>query len=158
MHDKSTVHGDLKAANVLVSAEGIARISDFDFSVMSEVSDLVFTASSNTRSGSIRWVAPEMLDDEVPKRTTHSDVYALGMTILEVFTGQVPYPDRRLDAGVMRAVTQGILPTRPIQHLQGDEHGNRVWSLLVKCWSRELNERPSAEKVVKVLKSCTGEA
>ncbi|CAE6487978.1 unnamed protein product, partial [Rhizoctonia solani] len=75
----STVHGDLKAMNVLVSPDGIARISEFDFSVMSEASGLMFTASSNSRSGSIRWVAPEMLAEETPKRTKESDVYALGM-------------------------------------------------------------------------------
>ncbi|CAE6405433.1 unnamed protein product, partial [Rhizoctonia solani] len=34
MHSRSTVHGDLKAMNVLVSSDGIARLSDFDFAVM----------------------------------------------------------------------------------------------------------------------------
>ncbi|KEP46139.1 tyrosine kinase catalytic domain protein [Rhizoctonia solani 123E] len=79
MHSQSTVHGDLKAMNVLVSSDGIAMLSDFDFSVMSKASSLLFTESSNTRLGSIRWVAPEMLVEEIPKRTNESDVYALGM-------------------------------------------------------------------------------
>ncbi|CAE6534997.1 unnamed protein product [Rhizoctonia solani] len=79
MHARNTVHGDLKALNVFVSPDGIAMLSDFDFSVMSEASGLMFTASSNSRSGSIRWVAPEMLAEETPKRTKESDVYALGM-------------------------------------------------------------------------------
>ncbi|CAE7151552.1 unnamed protein product, partial [Rhizoctonia solani] len=56
MHSRNTVHGDLKALNVLVSSDGIARLSDFDFSIMSEASSLVFTATSNNRAGSIRWV------------------------------------------------------------------------------------------------------
>ncbi|CAE6420256.1 unnamed protein product [Rhizoctonia solani] len=79
MHSRNTVHGDLKAANVLVSTDGIAMLSDFDFSIMSEVSSLVFSESSNSRSGSLRWAAPEILFADVPKRTTYSDVYALGM-------------------------------------------------------------------------------
>ncbi|EUC56567.1 tyrosine kinase catalytic domain protein, partial [Rhizoctonia solani AG-3 Rhs1AP] len=79
MHARNTVHGDLKALNVLVSPNGIAMLSDFDFSVMSEASGLMFTASSNSRAGSTRWVAPEMLAEEAPKRTKESDVYALGM-------------------------------------------------------------------------------
>ncbi|CAE6404284.1 unnamed protein product [Rhizoctonia solani] len=82
MHSRSTVHGDLKAMNVLVSSDGIARLSDFDFSVMSQAGSLLFTESSNSRSGSIRWVAPEMLAEDVPKRTKQSDIYALGMTML----------------------------------------------------------------------------
>ncbi|KDN33180.1 hypothetical protein RSAG8_13730, partial [Rhizoctonia solani AG-8 WAC10335] len=88
MHGQGTVHGDLKALNVLVSAEGVARLSDFDFSVMSNATSLVFSASSNSRSGSVRWVAPEML--VTPIRTKQADVYALGMTMLEIFTGDVP--------------------------------------------------------------------
>ncbi|CAE6459573.1 unnamed protein product [Rhizoctonia solani] len=79
MHSCNTVHGDIKAANILVSSDGVARISDFDFAIMSEVSSLVFSESSNTRVGSIRWTAPEVLREEVPRRTTESDVYALAM-------------------------------------------------------------------------------
>ncbi|CUA73247.1 putative WD repeat-containing protein alr3466 [Nostoc sp, PCC 7120] [Rhizoctonia solani] len=82
MHSHNTVHGDLKAINVLVSSDGTAKISDFDFSIMSGVTRLVFSESSNSRSGSLRWTAPEILLSESPKRTTQSDVYALGMTML----------------------------------------------------------------------------
>ncbi|KEP46121.1 tyrosine kinase catalytic domain protein [Rhizoctonia solani 123E] len=79
MHSCNTVHGDLKALNVLVSSDGVAKLSDFDFSIMSEASTLVFSESSNSRLGSLRWTAPEMLLEEAPKRTKQSDVYALGM-------------------------------------------------------------------------------
>ncbi|CAE6508010.1 unnamed protein product [Rhizoctonia solani] len=82
MHSTNTVHGDLKAANVLVSSDGVAKLSDFDFSVMSEMTSLVFSESSNWRTGSLRWMAPELLLEEVRTRTTQSDVYALGMTML----------------------------------------------------------------------------
>ncbi|EUC58963.1 tyrosine kinase family catalytic domain protein [Rhizoctonia solani AG-3 Rhs1AP] len=144
MHRESTIHGDLKAANVLVSANGIARISDFDFSIMSGISSLVFSESSNTRAGSTRWTAPEILCEEVTKRTTHSDVYALGM---EIFTGDVPYPDCRLDFSVIMRVTQGTLPTRPIKQLKKGHQGDLMWQLLLDCWRRTPRERPSSRKV-----------
>ncbi|CUA75672.1 putative WD repeat-containing protein all2124 [Nostoc sp, PCC 7120] [Rhizoctonia solani] len=86
MHDRNTIHGDLKAANILVSSDGIARLSDFEFTVMSE-SGLVSTISGSTRSGSIRWAAPEMFV-EAPKRTKRSDIYALGMTMLVNFNSK----------------------------------------------------------------------
>ncbi|CAE7139874.1 unnamed protein product [Rhizoctonia solani] len=146
MHGRSTVHGDLKAANVLVSSNGVARLSDFDFSVMSEASNLIFTATSNNRAGSVRWVAPEMLNGKTPNRTAQSDVYALGM---EIFTGQVPYPDLRTDYAIIIAVMQGAIPTRPIRNLKDDQQGNLVWKLLLDCWSRNPTERPSAGLVVK---------
>ncbi|CAE7209682.1 unnamed protein product [Rhizoctonia solani] len=94
-----------------------------------------------------------MLDDEIPKRTRELDVYALGMTMLEVFTGEVPYADRRMDIAVIKAIMEGILPTRPVQHLDDSEQGNLVWSLLLYCWSRKPSKRPSAGQVVEALES-----
>ncbi|CAE7163223.1 unnamed protein product, partial [Rhizoctonia solani] len=129
MHSCGVVHGDLKAINVLVSSDGIAVLSDFDFSVMSEVSSLVFSESSNSRSGSVRWVSPEMLLEEVHARTRESDVYALGMTILEIFTGDVPYPNCQKDFSVIKAVERGTLPTRPTQ-LGEDDKGSMMWDLM----------------------------
>ncbi|CAE6434342.1 unnamed protein product [Rhizoctonia solani] len=73
MHSTNTVHGDLKAANVLVSSDGVAKLSDFDFSVMSEMTSLGFSESSNLRTGSLRWMAPELLlVEETRTRTTES--------------------------------------------------------------------------------------
>ncbi|CAE6467167.1 unnamed protein product [Rhizoctonia solani] len=154
MHGCSTIHGDLKAANVLVSSDGVARISDFDFSIMSEASSLAFSESSNTRLGSTRWAAPEILLAEVPiRRTTQSDVYALGMTMLEIFTGDVPYPNHRMEFSVITTVARGTLPTRPDEKLGDDRQGGLVWQLLLNCWSRNPSERPSSKQVVDTLLS-----
>ncbi|KAL5641741.1 hypothetical protein ACGC1H_002010 [Rhizoctonia solani] len=153
MHTRSTIHGDLKAANVLVSLAGVTKITDFDFSIMSEVGSLVFSESSNSRSGSLRWAAPEMLFSETPKRSTQSDVYALGMVGLEVFTGEVPYPDCRQDFTVFAKVQRGILPERPLDRLKNDQQGNMMWRLLLRCWSWEWSERPSSEQIFDALRS-----
>ncbi|CAE6511723.1 unnamed protein product [Rhizoctonia solani] len=147
MHTRSTVHGDLKAANVLVSSDGVARLSDFDHSIMSEVSSLVFSESSNLRTGTLRWSAPELLLEEVRSRTTQSDVYALGMTMLEIFTGDVPYPNCRTEIGIIRTVERGTLPDRPTPYLGNDRKGDMMWHLLLSCWRREVRERPSSGEV-----------
>ncbi|CAE6452267.1 unnamed protein product, partial [Rhizoctonia solani] len=150
MHNCNTVHGDLKALNVLVSSDGVAKLSDFDFSIMSEASTLVFSESSNSRLGSLRWTAPEMLLEEVPKRTTQSDIYALGMTMLEIFTGEVPYPNCRQDFLVLKTVEKGTLPTRPLEQLKDEKQGNVMWQLLLDCWIRDVSERPSSKQVLDI--------
>ncbi|EUC61955.1 tyrosine kinase family catalytic domain protein, partial [Rhizoctonia solani AG-3 Rhs1AP] len=158
MHSCNTVHGDLKALNVLVSSDGVAKLSDFDFSIMSEASTLVFSESSNSRLGSLRWTAPEMLLEEVPKRTTQSDIYALGMTMLEIFTGEVPYPNCRQDFLVLKTVEKGTLPNRPLERLKDDKQGNMVWQLLLDCWSRDVSVRPSSKQVLDTMLSLVSSA
>ncbi|CAE6415023.1 unnamed protein product [Rhizoctonia solani] len=153
MHGCSAIHGDLKAVNVLVSSDGIARLSDFDFSIMSEVSSLVFSETSNSRLGSLRWAAPELLVADAPKRTAQCDVYAMGMTFLEIFTGQVPYPECRQDFTILVNVQQGKLPARPMDQLKDDKQGNMMWQLLLGCWTRNSEERPSSGQVVDALVS-----
>ncbi|CUA78464.1 putative WD repeat-containing protein alr3466 [Nostoc sp, PCC 7120] [Rhizoctonia solani] len=153
MHRHSMIHGDLKAINVLVSADGTAKLSDFDFSIMSEVGGLVFSETSNSRLGSLRWAAPELLLAAIPQRSTQCDVYALGMTFLEIFTGQVPYPDCRQDFTILLNVQKGTLPTRPLDRLTDGEKNNMMWQLMLDCWNREPGERPSSGQVVDVLVS-----
>ncbi|CAE7167720.1 unnamed protein product [Rhizoctonia solani] len=141
MHRRGKVHGNLKAVNVVVSSDGIAKLGHLDSSAMSEVTSLIFLSNNHSWPGTIRWAAPEMLLEEVTEKTTETDVYALGMTMLEVFAGHAPYPDCRSDISVIRAVDRGTLPARPTQ-LGNNHKDDKMWQLLVRCWSRRPSERP----------------
>ncbi|CAE6445766.1 unnamed protein product [Rhizoctonia solani] len=148
IHDLNMVHGDIKALNVLISSSGIAKLTDFGLSTMSE-SSVAFSATTS-QAGTIRWAAPELLSEEHPK-SKRSDIYALGMTLLETFTGTLPYPQCKQDFHVMKLVDKGVLPNRPKDRLRDNSRGNQMWSLLVSCWSRDPNSRPSAEQVFESL-------
>ncbi|CUA73219.1 putative WD repeat-containing protein alr3466 [Nostoc sp, PCC 7120] [Rhizoctonia solani] len=147
MHKHNVVHGDLKALNILLSSDGIAKLADFGLSAIAG-SSLVFSDSSDAHMGSLRWAAPELLREESPT-TKKSDIYALGMTMLEIFTGAVPYAGDS-DIVVLNKLRKHILPVRPDQIKEG-ELGNRMWKLLTDCWSKDPNSRPLARKVLVVL-------
>ncbi|CAE6433488.1 unnamed protein product [Rhizoctonia solani] len=155
MHQINAVHGDLKGLNVLVSSEGIAKLSDFGLSTMTEAS-LAFSNTSNSQFGSTRWAAPEQLLREAPV-SKPSDVYALAMTILEVFTGKMPYPECQKDYHIIRLVEKGTLPTRPPNdQLKDNEQGDRMWGVLVRCWNHEASSRPSATGVLESISDIAG--
>ncbi|EJD55610.1 hypothetical protein AURDEDRAFT_109872 [Auricularia subglabra TFB-10046 SS5] len=89
LHSRSVVHGDLKAANVLVDDQFRCVIADFGQSdVKSEVLRLTGKAPPH---GTLRWLPPELMDGE-GMRTVEADVYAFAICCVEVMTcGQVPW-------------------------------------------------------------------
>ncbi|CAE6491886.1 unnamed protein product [Rhizoctonia solani] len=144
------VHGDIKGANILVSDEHIPKLADFGNSVLGEYT-LTFTTTTTRPHMTVRWTAPEIFLEET-KHTFEGDVYALGMTILEIFTGSAPY-EGLLDVAVMRRLMLREQPERPQQHMPtGDELSDHLWDLLTSCWDSEPKKRPFAAVVRNKLK------
>jgi len=123
------------------------------------LSQVISRADFTTASpcGPCRWMAPEILDlsderdyeitdfDTAAKEifTELSDVYSLGMTILEVITGKVPFHHRRYDTVVIVDVIRGIRPPRPANGLWSDG----LWDMLGSCWEELPAKRPEASVV-----------
>ena len=100
-------------------------------------------------------MSPELLDPErfgfeKCRRTNESDCYALGMVILEVLSGQVPFP-RDGPLIVMRKVIDGDRPGRP-QGAEGPWFVDDLWETLELCWSPSPKSRPTVEVVLDCLK------
>ncbi|CAE6535718.1 unnamed protein product [Rhizoctonia solani] len=84
IHSIDMVHGDLKASNILVSADGVAKLTDFDYSLISDLS-LLFTETTRVGGGTIRWMAPELVVETSYQRSKETDIYALGMVSVLVY-------------------------------------------------------------------------
>jgi serine/threonine protein kinase len=68
--------------NVLIDDREHAQLADFG---LATVTDATRGATSTTQRGSLRWMAPELLDHELEfKRTKASDVYAFACLCIEV--------------------------------------------------------------------------
>ncbi|KAF8759904.1 hypothetical protein RHS01_01656 [Rhizoctonia solani] len=140
-------------ANILVSTDGTLKISNFNYSILAE-SATVISHTANLGGGSLRWMAPELLpsaDDDlerVVKRTKQSDVYALGMTLLEIITGRVPYSECETDHGVFVTLEKRERPVRPKELLGDDVKQGTMWKLMLWCWDFEPSARPAVDYVL----------
>jgi serine/threonine-protein kinase len=85
-HARHMVHRDIKPQNVLIDAEGRAKLTDFGISRQLEQDGMTATGRV---LGTTDYVAPEQaMGHPVDQR---SDIYSLGVVLYEMLTGQVPF-------------------------------------------------------------------
>ncbi|QRV91205.1 Rap guanine nucleotide exchange factor [Ceratobasidium sp. AG-Ba] len=146
--EPTIVHGDLRAANVLVSASGEALLANFGFSkIMAEESGAGVASTSLTNAGSGRWMAPELfecVDNKVYTIAAAGDVWSFGMLCLEVLTGQSPYRECRVDGQAIAKILERKLPERPERTDEIFRRGlsDDMWRLMNNCWAWDPTARP----------------
>jgi eukaryotic-like serine/threonine-protein kinase len=88
-HRHGVLHRDLKPGNVALTTDGRPKILDFGLALLLS-GDAVTgrLTQAGTVMGSLAYMAPEQLAGEEEDRRT--DVYALGVTLFELATGQRP--------------------------------------------------------------------
>jgi TolB-like protein/Flp pilus assembly protein TadD/predicted Ser/Thr protein kinase len=110
-HDQGVVHRDLKPGNVIVSPRGQVKVVDFGLAKLFQrpgeqglAPSLHSSSQEHTLKGTLAYMAPEqLLSGQVDSRT---DVYALGVLLYEMLTGDRPF---RGESSV--ALIQSILNT-----------------------------------------------
>jgi eukaryotic-like serine/threonine-protein kinase len=85
-HARKMVHRDIKPQNVLIDAEGRAKLTDFGISRQLEQDGMTATGRV---LGTTDYVAPEQAMGRGADQ--RSDIYSLGVVLYEMFTGEVPF-------------------------------------------------------------------
>jgi len=101
IHSRGLVHQDLKPQNIRVSGqEGAARVKLIDFGLARATG-----AESQELSGTIEYLAPELLKGEPP--TARSDLYSFGILLHEIFVGQPPFHGKKMEE-LIRGHLEGV--------------------------------------------------
>ena len=126
------VHGDLKAQNILIDMNFMAKVSDFGMS-----------AKSNTTAvGTPYWMAPELLTGE-SHNTASSDVYSYGILIYEIYSGRPPYEGEEYEK-VIEAICDPMVMKRPIAPVNCPV---KIATLMKECLQHKPENRPPSDQL-----------
>ncbi|OAX37664.1 kinase-like protein [Rhizopogon vinicolor AM-OR11-026] len=151
LHSVNVVHGDLTGFNVLIDADGHARLTDFGLSSVVNASEgLAYLAVTTRRPGALRWVAPELVvkDNAHIAPTFESDIYSFGSVMLQTLSGRLPWSEIKNLHFIIIKLYEECLPQRPESLPILDAH----WDFIMLCMNLVIESRPVAVEVVKWVK------
>jgi serine/threonine protein kinase len=111
LHQQNTVHLDLKPANVLFRPNGSAVMLDFGLSCHAHYPDLL-AEQLRKAVGSPTWIAPEQVVGV--RGDPRSDVFAIGVMLYELCTGELPFGSPQTAAGLRQRLWMDPTPPRKI--------------------------------------------
>ena len=142
LHDsqRQIVHGDVKPTNVMISRFKKVKLCDMGMTKIKHYSMLFFQRSLIAH-GSPAYMAPEQLM-EGKEPSTHTDVYAFGLTMYEVLYEDPICEEENLE-DLMKRLRSEDIPAK-LKKKQDDLH----YSLMQQCLQREPSSRPDAQQIV----------
>lgn len=142
LHYNGYIHRDLKAENFFVGRKMVVKLGDFGESTRQRSRESAATKRMSI-VGTVSFMAPELI--AASKHYTEAiDIYALGITFWEIWTGSDPY-DGMSHFDIYTMVEAGVRPqiNRDIPQ--------EIYDLMRLAWATDPADRPNAKKIVEVI-------
>ncbi|CAK7352544.1 unnamed protein product [Dovyalis caffra] len=141
--EKHIIHRDLKPSNLLINHRGEVKITDFGVSTIMQST----SGQANTFVGTYNYMSPERISGG--RYGYKSDIWSLGLVLLECATGQFPFSPPVLDEGwsnvyeLMEAIVDQPPPSAP-----ADQFSPEFCSFISACVQKDPNHRQSADELM----------
>lgn len=131
-HKNNIIHRDIKPHNIIITEDGIAKVTDFG--IAKAVSNSTITAFGTT-IGSVHYFSPEHAKGGFTD--AKSDLYSLGIVLYEMLTARVPF-----DADTPVSVALKQVQEEPVEPREyNDEIPTSVNMIILKAMQKDPNCR-----------------
>ncbi len=134
-HRENIVHRDLKSANILFSADGIPKITDFGLAKRLE------TDEGQTHTGQVMgtpsYMAPEQARGDTKSAGPPADIYSLGAMLYEMLTGRPPFKGISALDTMKQVIEQDPISPSRIQYRVPRD----LETVCLKCLQKEPRKR-----------------
>ncbi|HET7194599.1 MAG TPA: serine/threonine-protein kinase [Nocardioides sp.] len=142
-HAAGVIHRDVKPGNVLLGYDGRIKLADFGIARL--IGETVRHTRTGQAIGTAAYLSPEQVRGEDVTEAT--DVYSLGLLLLEALTGERAYPGTPTEAALARLSKQPEVP---------DSLPDEWVRLLTDLTALDPSARPSADAVAARLRDLGG--
>ena len=142
-HKNNIIHRDIKPHNIIITEDGIAKVTDFG--IAKAVSNSTITAFGTT-IGSVHYFSPEHARGGYTD--AKSDLYSLGVVMYEMLTGRVPF-----DADTPVSIALKHMQEKPVEPIKlNPSIPYSVNKIIMKAMEKDVNLRyQSATEMLKDL-------
>jgi nucleotide-binding universal stress UspA family protein len=134
IHSQSVSHLDLKPENFILRPSGEAVLFDFGFARHAHYPDLLAEAKQFA-AGSAAYVSPEQLNND--RSDPRSDLFALGVLLFELATGDLPFGEPRTYAGMRDRLWKAPVPPRAVS----DHVPPWLQEIILRCLAHDAAQR-----------------
>ena len=133
-HSVDVIHRDIKPSNIMLSGQGVVKVTDFGLAKMNQGSEATVTQGI---AGTLFYMSPEQVKG-ASDLDFRSDLYSMGITIYKMLCGRLPYDPDAAGYDIMRAIVEDDVP-RP-STFKRDVPGS-VEDVLMKALEKDPNRR-----------------